>query len=188
MRELLVRSGQALGLGTSPCLVDYFRLPKRPAAKLLNDVIEDGRLVAVTAEGTNRPVFLDPNATLPRSISGRAFVSPFDPIVWNRPRGEWLFDFEYKIEIYVPKEKRRFGYYVMPFLLDDRLAGRCDLKTDRTDQVLRVLGAFIEPGHDLDRVGSEMAHELQALAQMVGVSQVSVDTSGEVAGRIRAAL
>ena len=188
IRELLARSGQALGLGTSPCLVDYFRLPKRPAAKLLADVVEEGRLVAVEAEGTKRPVFVDPEAVLPRSISARAFLSPFDPIVWNRPRGEWLFDFEYKIEIYVPREKRRFGYYVMPFLLDDKLVGRCDLKTDRSDQVLRVLGAFVEPGADVDRVSTEMAVELAMLAQMVGVDDVVVDAKGTVADRIRASL
>lgn len=188
IRELLARSGQALGVGTSACLVDYFRVPKRRGAVLVNDVVEDGRLVRCTTEGTTKPVLLDPDATLPRSVDARAFLSPFDPIVWNRPRGEWLFDFEYKIEIYVPKEKRRYGYYVMPFLLGDRLAGRCDLKTDRTDKVLRVLGAYTEDHADLDETAIEMAAELTMLAQLVGVDQVVVDAKGSVADRIRSAL
>ena len=186
IRELLVRSGQALGLGTRGCLVDYFRLPKKRAGELLRDVVEDGRLVRCDVEGATRPVYLDPDAVLPRTVNARAFVSPFDPIAWNRPRGEWLFDFEYKIEIYVPKDKRRYGYYVLPFVLGNRLAGRCDLKTDRDDQVLRVLGAFLEPGADVDEVAAEMLEELRMLAQLVCVSDVSIDASGPLAERLRA--
>lgn len=186
LRELLVRSGQALGLGTQGCLVDYFRIPKKPAGALLRDVVEDGRLVQVTTEGTDRPVYMDPDAVLPRSVDVRAFVSPFDPIVWNRPRGEWLFDFEYKIEIYVPREKRRFGYYVMPFLLGDRIVGRCDMKTDRDAGTLRVLGAFAEDHADIDEVGPAMATELTRLAALVGVDDWCVDATGPVADAIRA--
>ncbi len=188
IRELLVRSGQAHGLGTQGCLVDYFRVPKRAAGPLLRDVVEDGRLVEVQAEGATRPVFMDPDAVLPRTVDARAFLSPFDPIVWNRPRGEWLFDFEYKIEIYVPKEQRRYGYYVMPFLLGDRIVGRCDLKTDREAGVLRVLSAFLEDHADADHVGPEMAAELQMMAELVGVDAISVDAAGPLAQRIRASL
>lgn len=185
IRELLVRSGQALGLGTQGCLVDYFRLPKKRAGQLLREVVEDGRLVECHAEGASRPVYLDPGAVLPRQVDAQAFVSPFDPIAWNRSRGEWLFDFEYKIEIYVPREKRRYGYYVLPFLLGERLVGRCDLKTDRDDRVLRVLGAFIEPDADLDEVAAGMTTELRRLAELVGVSGVSIDATGPLAERLR---
>ncbi|MEM7092802.1 MAG: crosslink repair DNA glycosylase YcaQ family protein [Actinomycetota bacterium] len=175
MRELLVRSAQALGLGTQGCLVDYFRLPKKRAGQLLRDVVEEGRLVECRAEGVTKPVFLDPDAVLPRQVEARAFLSPFDPVVWNRPRGEWLFDFEYKIEIYVPQAKRRYGYYVLPFLLGDRLVGRCDMKTDRDAGVLRVLSAFVEPGADQEDVATAMADELPLLARHVGVDDLSIE-------------
>ncbi len=188
MRELFVRSGQALGLGTYGCLVDYFRLPKKVAPGYLAEVVEDGRLVDVQAEGATRPVFMDPDAVLPRSVDATAFLSPFDPIVWNRPRGEWIFDFEYKIEIYVPKEKRRYGYYVMPFLLGDRLVGRCDMKTDRDAGVLRVLSAFAEDHANIDEVGPAMAGELHKLAQLVGVDAVAVEAPGPLAKAIAANL
>lgn len=186
IRELLVRSGQAFGVGTQGCLVDYFRVPKRAAGRLLSDVVEAGRLVECTVEGLAKPVFLDPEAVLPHSVQARALLSPFDPIVWNRPRAEWLFDFEYRIEIYVPKHKRRYGYYVMPFLLGDRLVGRCDLKTDRDAGVLRVVAAYAEPHADTDEVGAAMAGELSMLAKLVGVDDVSVDGGGPVAAAIAA--
>ena len=130
-------------------------------------------------------MYLDPEATLARQIRGHAFVSPFDPIVWNRPRAQWLFDFEYKIEIYVPKPKRRFGYYVLPFWLNERLGGRADLKTDRSAGVLRLLAVYSEDhvNNDpvaFDELASAMATELRTLAQVVGVDDVSVDCRGRL--------
>ena len=128
---------------------------------------------------------LAPGARLPRSIAGVSLLSPFDPVVWFRPRAERLFDFHYRIEIYVPAAKRRWGYYVLPFLLGERLVGRCDLKTDRGSRVLRVLGAFIEPEADLDEVAAGMTTELRRLAELVGVSGVSIDATGPLAERLR---
>lgn len=190
MRELLARAGIALGLGTADCLVDYFRLPKRQAKSLLGDVVDAGHLELCEVDGVSKPVYLDPNASVPRSIEGHAFVSPFDPIVWNRPRAQWLFDFEYKIEIYVPKDKRRFGYYVLPFWLNERLAGRADLKTDRSTGVLRLLAVYAEDfvsddPVELDELASAMATELSTLASVVGVADVSVDCRGRLADQIK---
>lgn len=188
LKELLVRSAAALGVGTGPCLTDYFRLPKRAVKPLFAELVEDGRLVLCDVPGTHRETYMHPDTVVPRTMHARALLSPFDPIVWFRERGSWLFDFDYRIEIYVPKPKRQYGYYVLPFLLGDEIVARCDLKTDRNDGVLRLLGAFAEPGRDEATIAPELAAELQQLATMVGVDQVSVDCRGRLADGVSAAL
>ena len=188
LKELLVRSAAALGVATGPCLTDYFRLPKRPVKNLFADLVEEGRLVPCQTEGTQRATYMHPDTKVPRSVDARALLSPFDPIVWYRERGSWLFDFDYRIEIYVPKHKRQYGYYVLPFLLGDQIVGRCDLKTDRTEGVLRLLGAFAEPGVDENTIAADLAAELQQLAAMVGVDQVSVECTGRLAAGVEASL
>ncbi len=188
LKELLVRSAAALGVATGPDLTDYFRLPKRAVKPLFAELVEDDRLVPCTVPGTKRVTYLHPDTSVPRSIHARALLSPFDPVVWFRERGSWLFDFDYRIEIYVPKPKRLYGYYVLPFLLGDEIVGRCDLKTDRKDGVLRLLGAFAEPGIDEDAIAADLAAELQQLATMVGVDRVIVDARGRLADGVKACL
>ena len=121
-------------------------------------------------------------------MDARALLSPFDPVVWNRDHASWLFGFDYRIEIYVPKPKRIYGYYVLPFLLGDTLVARCDLKTDRQSNALRLLGAFPEPGVDPKAIAPDLAAELGQLATMVGVERVSVDAGGELATLVSASL
>ncbi len=176
-RQLLRRAAASFGIGAAPDLIDYYRLPKRPAKERLAELVENGDLVEVEVEGWNRPAFLHPDAARPRSIDACTFVSPFDPVVWFRERGERLFDFAYKIEIYVPADQRRFGYYVLPLLLGDRIVGRCDLKTDRVDGVLRVLSAFSEDRADTSDVVDAMRRALDDLAVFVGAGGWAV--SGE---------
>lgn len=176
-RQLLRRAAASFGIGAAPDLIDYYRLPKRPAKERLAELVENGDLVKVEVEGWNRPAFLHPDAARPRSIDACTFVSPFDPVVWFRERGARLFDFEYKIEIYVPADQRRFGYYVLPLLLGDRIVGRCDLKTDRVDGVLRVLSAFSEDRTDTSDVVDGMRRALDDLAVFVGAGGWAV--SGE---------
>ena len=188
LKELLVRSAAAHGLGTAAGLTDYFRLPKRAVKPLFAELVEDQRLVPCTVSGTSKPVYMHPDMVVPRSVNARALLSPFDPVVWFRDRASWLFDFEYRIEIYVPKPKRVYGYYVLPFLLGGELVGRCDLKTDRKDGVLRLLGAFAEPGVDEAAIAGELAAELELLAQLVGVDAVSVDTKSKLGQLVKAAL
>ena len=188
LKELLVRSAAALGVATGPALTDYFRLPKRAVKPLFADLVEDGKLVICDVPGTSRETYLHPDTVVPRSMQARALLSPFDPIVWFRERASWLFDFDYRIEIYVPKPKRTFGYYVLPFLLGDEIVGRCDLKTDRSNGALRLLGAFAEPGIDEDAIAADLAEELQQLAAMVGVDRVSVDCSGRLADGVTSAI
>jgi len=188
LKELLVRSAQALGIATGPCLTDYFRLPKRAVKSLFAELVEDGRLVPCDVAGTNRQTYMHPETKVPRSVNARALLSPFDPIVWNRDRVSWLFDFDYRIEIYVPKPKRKYGYYVLPFLLGDKIVGRCDIKTDRSAGVLRLLGAFTESGVDAHAIADDLAGELQKLATMVGVEHVSIDCRGRLADAVKSTL
>lgn len=188
LKELLVRSAAAHGIATGPCLTDYFRLPKQEVKPLFAELVEDGRLIVVETPGTHRKTYLHPDAVVPRSMHARALLSPFDPLVWFRDRGSWLFDFDYRIEIYVPKPKRKYGYYVLPFLLGDKIVGRCDLKTDRNDGVLRLRGAFAEPGVDKHAIAGDLAAELKQLAAMVGVDRVKVDCRGKLADGVKSVL
>jgi len=184
--ELLLRSARAHGVATADCLVDYFRLPVRPAKARLQALVEDGRLDVGRVEGWHDLVYRDPEARVPRKIRGSALLSPFDPLVWNRKRIDRLFDFEYKIEIYTPAEKRKHGYYVMPFLMGDRLVARFDLKTDREKGVLRVVAAHIEEDAPVGDVAPAAAIELGALARLVGVDAVQVGRKGNLASALRA--
>lgn len=182
-RELLLRGAQAHGVGTVADFADYYRLTN--VRGHLEDLVSSGELEAVRVEGWEQPAYLHPSATIPRSIRVRALLSPFDPVVWFRDRTQRLFGFHYRIEIYVPAPQRTYGYYVYPFLLDDQLVGRVDLKADRKASVLRALGTYVEDGHDRDRVGTELAAELRLMADWLGLSEVDVANNGNLAAAVR---
>jgi uncharacterized protein YcaQ len=183
--ELLLRSARAHGIATADCLVDYFRLPVRPAKAQLDSLVEDGKLIACEVDGWHKSVYRHPDAKLPRSVNRAALLSPFDPLVWNRKRIGGLFDFDYRIEIYTPVEKRKYGYYVLPFLLGDRLVARFDLKTDRDSSTLRVLAAHVEAGVDAAEASSAAALELGELMRLVGAERISVGRKGSLAKALR---
>ena len=184
-RRLLVRSAAALGIGTATDLIDYYRLPVRPARTRLAELVEDGQLNEVQVEGWTHPAYLHPEATRPRSVDVATILSPFDPIVWNRDRAERLWDFRYRIEIYTPAAQRVHGYYVMPVLIGDSLVARLDLKTDRQDRVLRVQGAFAEPGVDPGAVAERLRPVLDDLARFVAVDNFVVGERGDLAAALR---
>ena len=175
-KELLVRAARHHGVGTASDLTDYHRLSH--TRELLSELVEEGRLVPVKVEGWSKPAFLHPGAVIPRRVTARALLSPFDPVVWNRDRVERLFGFRYRIEIYVPAAKRQYGYYVLPFLLGDEVVARVDLKADRATGRLLVQSAFGEPGIEERYVADELAAELGSMAQWLGL-----DAGIEVAGR-----
>ena len=165
-----------------------FRSPPERSKSALFDLVEQGLLEAVTVQGWQHPAYRHAEARTPRRVTGRALLCPFDPLIWRRERTERIFDFHYRIEIYVPEPKRVYGYYVFPFLLDGELVGRVDLKTDRTAGVLRAKGVFAEPGVDTARVAHELAAELMTMAEWLGLAGVSVGPKGNLVKEVRAAL
>ncbi|MYG99033.1 MAG: winged helix-turn-helix domain-containing protein [Acidimicrobiaceae bacterium] len=179
-RELLVRSAEALGVGTATDLIDYYRLPVREGRARLRELVDSGLLAEVAVEGWTEPAYMHPEARLPRSVEALSVLSPFDPIVWNRDRAARLWDFDYRIEIYVPAAKRIYGYYVLPVLDGEQLVARLDVKTDRPGGALRVLGAFAEPGVDHGALAERLRLHLHDLARFVSVHDVSYGDRGDL--------
>ncbi len=189
-RQLILIAAKRLGVATEADLGDYFRLPRTESKARVAELAEDGGLVPVRVEGWRQPAYLSTErpAGLRRAASARALLTPFDSLVWARERTERIFGFRYRIEIYTPAPKRVYGYYVLPFLLGDRLVARVDLKSDRQAGVLRVRGAFAEPGVDVTLVAAELAEELRPLAGWLELDDVSVAPKGDLAAALRRAL
>jgi uncharacterized protein len=173
-RALIGIAARALGIATERDLRDYFRLAPEDARPRIAELVEDGALVPVAVQGWNNLAYLDPAARLPRKIAARALVSPFDPLLWERSRTERLFGVRYRIEIYTPVHKREFGYYVLPFLLGDRIVARLDLKADRVACRLLVHAVHLEPWSSPDETVPALRDELRALADWLGLADVVV--------------
>jgi uncharacterized protein YcaQ len=185
--QLLLHAADALGVATLGDLADYFRMKVPVARPVLAELVASGELEQVAVEGWSQPAYVRPGLTVPRRLDARALLTPFDPVVWERSRAARLYGFDYRIEIYTPPAKRVFGYYVLPFLLGDTLAGRVDLKADRARGVptLHVKGAYGEPGCDPIAVAAGLAVELADLALWLGLRDVLVDERGDLAGPLR---
>ncbi|HEY6425227.1 MAG TPA: crosslink repair DNA glycosylase YcaQ family protein [Pseudonocardiaceae bacterium] len=187
-RELTARAGAALGVATEPDLRDYYRLRPERSRQAVAELVEAGELEPVSVRGWPAPAYRHRDARTPRRITGAALLCPFDPLIWDRARTERLFGFRYRVEIYVPEHRRSHGYYVFPFLLDGELVARVDLKADRAAGLLRVPGAFAEPGlANPSRMIAELAAALREMAGWLELDGIAVGERGDLVAALGAA-
>lgn len=184
-RELFMTAARALGVATIEDVAGYFFMGPKMARELATELVADGSLSEARVEGWSKAAYVPSDVKIPPAVSATALVSPFDSLVWDRKRTARLFGFDYTIEIYVPAPKRKYGYYVLPFLLGDRFAGRVDLKADRASKTLLVLAAHLEPGADRDAVLPALADELRLMASWLGLDSVKVAGRGRVNEALR---
>ena len=169
-KQLLVRSAIAQGVATASDLADYYRQKPATVKPLIAELVEEGELRVVAVDGWTEKAFVHRGAKLPKQLHATALLSPFDSLVWCRPRNERLFDFHYRIEIYTPKEKRKFGYYVLPFMMNGEMVGRVDLKADRANSKLLVHSVHTEKGVKRSTINDVLNNELRTMASWLDCS------------------
>jgi uncharacterized protein YcaQ len=173
-KQLLVRSAIAQGVATASDLADYYRQKPVVVKPLIAELVEEGELRTVTVDGWTEKAFVHRNAKLPKQLHATALLSPFDSLVWCRPRNERLFNFHYRIEIYTPKEKRKFGYYVLPFMMNGEMAGRVDMKADRAANTLLAHSVHTEKGVKRASINEALNSELLAMATWLQLDRVQI--------------
>ena len=186
-RELVRIAARALGVATQADLRDYFRLPLADARARVAELVEAGELTPVAVKGWRQPAFLAPGAKRPRKVAAAALLSPFDNLIWTRDRTERLFGTRVRLEIYTPAHKRTHGYYVLPFLEDETITARVDLKADRQAGVLRVQAAWREPDATA-QTAERLAAELRRMAGWLDLGPVATTGKGDLAGALDDAL
>lgn len=188
IRELARHSARALGISTETDIRDYFRLPVADARQAVVELVENGELHMVEVQGWNKPAYIWHKAKSARTFNRATLLSPFDPLVWNRERAERIFDFRYRIEIYTPAPKRQFGYYVLPFLIGEKLSGRLCLKADRQAGILRVNAAWHEDGIDAGAASQAVVPALYEMSQWLDLECVKIAERGNMAKALKAAV
>ena len=173
-KQLLVRSAIAQGVATASDLADYYRQKLATVKPLITELVEEGELREVAVDGWTEKAFVHRNAKLPKQLHATALLSPFDSLVWCRPRNERLFNFHYRIEIYTPKEKRKFGYYVLPFMMNGEMVGRVDLKSDRANSALLAYSVHTEKGVKRSSINEALNTELHTMATWLQLDQVQI--------------
>ncbi|HET8631663.1 MAG TPA: crosslink repair DNA glycosylase YcaQ family protein [Thermomicrobiales bacterium] len=183
-RELVLRAVRALGAAPARWVHDYYRLPRRPVAATLTALAAEGALCCARVAGWDEPVYLHPDHLALAEAAhegalapGRTtLLSPFDPLVWDRARAEELFGFAYRIEVYTPAARRRYGYYTLPILHGDRLVGRVDPKAERRQGRLVARAVHLEPGVATDdALLTGLAGALRDLAGFLATPEVVVE-------------
>ena len=168
-KDLLVRAMRAQGVATLRDLADYYRQKPAVVKPLASELVEQGVLREVAVDGWQDKAYVHRDMKLPKRLFATALLSPFDSLVWCRPRNERLFNFHYRIEIYTPKEKRKFGYYVLPFMMNGHMVGRVDLKADRENSKLLVQSVHTERGVKRSAVNDALTTELRLMASWLGL-------------------
>ncbi len=187
-RMLVEHALQAHGIGTASDIADYYRLRVDHTMEALRDLEESQTVSRVEVEGWGRPAWLHREARNPRSITTAALLSPFDPLVWRRDRALRMFGFHYRIEIYTPAERRKFGYYSLPILLDEAIVGRIDLKSDRHRGILMVQSAWVEAEVQPSDVAPRVAELVRRAASWQGLSGIEVAEWGSLTAALAAEL
>jgi uncharacterized protein YcaQ len=187
-RALIRIAAQGLGVATERCLRDYFRLKPKDARPRTAELVEAGELIPVEVKGWDAVAYLAREARRPRRMEARALLAPFDPLIWQRERTENLFGARIRLEIYTPLEKRTHGYYVLPFLLGDRIVARVDLKAERALSTLRVQAAHAEAGIEGKAIAGPLAAELALMADWLGLERVKVERAGDLARALAGAV
>ncbi len=187
-RILLRIAARAHGVATERDLRDYHRLEVADARLRIAELVEAGELLPVAVEGWERIAYVTPDLRIPRKAPARALLSPFDSLIWERQRTERLFGARIRLEIYTPAHKREHGYYVLPFLMDERIAARVDLKSDRKACTLLVQAAHTEPHANPAAVAPPLAAELRRLAGWLGLERLTVCGGGDLAPALAGAL
>lgn len=186
IRQLLLMSANALGVATLGDLRDYFRLPLEDTRRALDELVESKKLEQLSVESWRHPAYIVAGTKLPRKLPPcRSLISPFDPLVWQRNRAERLFGLSYRIEIYTPAARRKYGYYVLPFLQGDRFTARVCLKADRANSLLRVNTVHGEASIDKADTVSALSEELVALGRFLDLGAIKVGTKGNLARALR---
>ncbi|MDP9509545.1 winged helix-turn-helix domain-containing protein [Pseudomonas protegens] len=187
-RRLMLHGATALGVATEKDLRDYFRLDPGDSRARLAELVESGELLACEVQGWRQPAYCLPQVKVLRKVEASALLSPFDSLIWERSRTERLFDFRYRLEIYTPRHKRVYGYYVLPFLHNERIVARVDLRAERAQGRLAVHGVHEEqPGLDEEGIRA-LAVQLRKMADWLGLEQIQLNCQRDAARHLREVL
>ena len=187
-RQQLRNSLDALGVATERDLADYYRLKLTAIRPRMNELVDAGEAVPLRVEGWKEPAFLAPGIAQAPASRATAILSPFDNLIWDRARTERIFGFFYRIEIYTRPEKRVHGYYVLPFMHNNQLAARVDLKANRQASVLEVRAAHLEPGANAARTAAALTRELKRIGEWLALDGIEVWVNGSLAPALVRAL
>jgi len=188
-RQMVANSLRAMGVATVKDIADYYHLLVAEVRPRVLELVAQGSVESVRVEGWKDAAYLWHEADHTPPAHATAILSPFDNLVWApRNRSERIFDFSYTIELYTPAAQRVYGYYVLPFLHEGRIAARVDLKANRQARTLEVRGSHLEPGAPEKKTARALAKEMRTMARWLGMDRIDVFESGPLAGALRLAL